>query len=189
MPLHSELRVALGDSAVGNGWSRAPGDQAWDPKSRTRCVCPEALLSLVEKRPGQTLRFVFPLEDSWSFAQQPPLQLLGAHHCVQPRPRAGRVECLAQTGRAALAGTYCPRISRASIDIAAGSRRINLLGCIFCGISAVAGHLVPSIGELIKLVAANWNTGWERMLPGVRASDDADRRHPQVVAVAAPARA
>ena len=35
---------------------------------------------------------------------------------------------------------------------------INLLGCIFFGISAVAGYLVPSSGSLINLAAANWNT-------------------------------
>ena len=34
----------------------------------------------------------------------------------------------------------------------------NLLGCIFFGISAVAGYLVPSSGSLISLAAANWNT-------------------------------
>ena len=35
---------------------------------------------------------------------------------------------------------------------------INLLGCIFFGISAVAGYLVPSTGSIINLAAANWNT-------------------------------
>jgi YrhK-like protein len=35
---------------------------------------------------------------------------------------------------------------------------INLLGCFFFGISAVAGYLVPSTGSLINLAAANWNT-------------------------------
>jgi peptidoglycan/LPS O-acetylase OafA/YrhL len=35
---------------------------------------------------------------------------------------------------------------------------INLLGCIFFGISAVAGYLVPSTGDLLSLAAANWNT-------------------------------
>ena len=35
---------------------------------------------------------------------------------------------------------------------------INLLGCIFFGISAVAGYLVPSTGSVINLAAANWNT-------------------------------
>ncbi len=35
---------------------------------------------------------------------------------------------------------------------------INLLGCIFFGISAVAGYLVPSTGSLINLAAANCNT-------------------------------
>jgi YrhK-like protein len=35
---------------------------------------------------------------------------------------------------------------------------INLLGCIFFGISAVAGYVVPSTGSMINLAAANWNT-------------------------------
>jgi peptidoglycan/LPS O-acetylase OafA/YrhL len=35
---------------------------------------------------------------------------------------------------------------------------INLLGCIFFGISAIAGYLVPSTGNLLNLAWANWNT-------------------------------
>ena len=35
---------------------------------------------------------------------------------------------------------------------------INLLGCIFFGISAVAGYVVPGSGSLLDLAAANWNT-------------------------------
>jgi hypothetical protein len=35
---------------------------------------------------------------------------------------------------------------------------INLLGCIFFGISAIAGYLVPSTGSILDLAAANWNT-------------------------------
>ena len=35
---------------------------------------------------------------------------------------------------------------------------VNLLGCIFFGISAVAGDLVPSTGSLLDQAAANWNT-------------------------------
>src|SRR5690349_778804 len=35
---------------------------------------------------------------------------------------------------------------------------VNLLGCIFFGISAVAGYVVPSQGSMIDLAAANWNT-------------------------------
>jgi hypothetical protein len=35
---------------------------------------------------------------------------------------------------------------------------VNLLGCIFFGISAVAGYLVPSTGSILDLAAANWNT-------------------------------
>ncbi len=35
---------------------------------------------------------------------------------------------------------------------------VNLLGCIFFGISAVAGHVVPSSGSMLDLAASNWNT-------------------------------
>ena len=35
---------------------------------------------------------------------------------------------------------------------------VNLLGCIFFGIAAVAGYLVPSSGSILDLAWANWNT-------------------------------
>jgi hypothetical protein len=35
---------------------------------------------------------------------------------------------------------------------------VNLLGCIFFGISAVAGYVVPSKGSMLDLAASNWNT-------------------------------
>src|SRR3954466_7462129 len=35
---------------------------------------------------------------------------------------------------------------------------VNLLGCIFFGIAAVAGYVVPSSGSILDLAAANWNT-------------------------------
>jgi hypothetical protein len=35
---------------------------------------------------------------------------------------------------------------------------VNLLGCIFFGISALAGYLVPATGSLLDQAAANWNT-------------------------------
>src|SRR3954453_12565825 len=35
---------------------------------------------------------------------------------------------------------------------------LNLLGCGFFGISAVAGYVVPSKGSVLDLAAANWNT-------------------------------
>ena len=34
----------------------------------------------------------------------------------------------------------------------------NLLGCVFFGISAVAGYVVPSTGSMLDQAAANWNT-------------------------------
>jgi hypothetical protein len=35
---------------------------------------------------------------------------------------------------------------------------VNLLGCVFFGVSAVAGFVVPATGTLVDLAAANWNT-------------------------------
>jgi hypothetical protein len=35
---------------------------------------------------------------------------------------------------------------------------VNLLGCIFFGIAAIAGYVVPSKGSVLDLAAANWNT-------------------------------
>jgi hypothetical protein len=35
---------------------------------------------------------------------------------------------------------------------------INMLGCVFFGISAVAGYVVPTTGSLLSQAAANWNT-------------------------------
>ena len=35
---------------------------------------------------------------------------------------------------------------------------VNLLGCVFFGISAVAGYVVPSTGSMIDQAGANWNT-------------------------------
>jgi hypothetical protein len=34
----------------------------------------------------------------------------------------------------------------------------NLLGCIFFGISAIAGYVVPTTGSILDQAAANWNT-------------------------------
>jgi hypothetical protein len=35
---------------------------------------------------------------------------------------------------------------------------VNLLGCIFFGISAIAGYVVPSTASMLDQAAANWNT-------------------------------
>jgi hypothetical protein len=35
---------------------------------------------------------------------------------------------------------------------------VNLIGCILFGISAVAGHVVPSTGSMLDQAASNWNT-------------------------------
>src|SRR5947209_7049132 len=35
---------------------------------------------------------------------------------------------------------------------------VNLLGCVFFGISAIAGYVVPSTGSMISQAACNWNT-------------------------------
>jgi hypothetical protein len=36
---------------------------------------------------------------------------------------------------------------------------VNLLGCIFFGVAAVAGYVVPTTGTMLDLAAANWTTG------------------------------
>ena len=35
---------------------------------------------------------------------------------------------------------------------------VNLLGCVFFGIAAVAGYVVPASGSMLDLAWANWNT-------------------------------
>jgi hypothetical protein len=35
---------------------------------------------------------------------------------------------------------------------------VNLIGCVFFGVAAIAGYIVPSTGSLIDQAAANWNT-------------------------------
>ena len=35
---------------------------------------------------------------------------------------------------------------------------VNLLGCVFFGISAIAGYVVPSTGSMVSQAACNWNT-------------------------------
>jgi hypothetical protein len=35
---------------------------------------------------------------------------------------------------------------------------VNLLGCVFFGISAVAGYVVPATGSMLQHAAANWTT-------------------------------
>lgn len=35
---------------------------------------------------------------------------------------------------------------------------VNLLGCIYFGVSAIAGYLVPSTGSILDQAAANWST-------------------------------
>jgi hypothetical protein len=35
---------------------------------------------------------------------------------------------------------------------------VNLLGCVFFGISAIAGYVVPAKGSVLSQAAANWNT-------------------------------
>ena len=36
---------------------------------------------------------------------------------------------------------------------------INLLGCVFFGISAIASYVLPDTGDVLDLAAANWATG------------------------------
>lgn len=36
---------------------------------------------------------------------------------------------------------------------------INLAGCVFFGISAIASYVLPDTGDVLDLAAANWSTG------------------------------
>lgn len=59
-------------------------------------------------------------------------------------------------------GSVCFLVSGAIAYRAAHPRTwpavVNLAGCVFFGISAVAGYVVPSSGSVLDLAAANWNT-------------------------------
>ncbi len=59
-------------------------------------------------------------------------------------------------------GSICFLVSGVIAFAAAGKRwwspTINLLGCVFFGVSAVAGFVVPDTGSMVDLAAANWNT-------------------------------
>jgi len=52
---------------------------------------------------------------------------------------------------------------------------VNLLGCIFFGISAVAGYVVPSTGSVLDRVQLEY-VARSRMLPGLRAGHTAHRQ-------------
>ena len=59
-------------------------------------------------------------------------------------------------------GSMCFLVSGV-IAFVASERRwwqpaVNLLGCVFFGISAVAGYVVPASGTMLDRAAANWNT-------------------------------
>ena len=71
------------------------------------------------------------------------------------------------TGAARSASWSPGRSPTAPRRVAAGCRArragwwqpaVNLLGCVFFGISAVAGYVVPSTGSMLDQAAANWNT-------------------------------
>jgi hypothetical protein len=59
-------------------------------------------------------------------------------------------------------GSICFLVSGAIAFVAASRRwwppSVNLLGCVFFGVSAVAGYVVPETGSMLDLAAANWNT-------------------------------
>jgi hypothetical protein len=51
-----------------------------------------------------------------------------------------------------------PHLRSARQDRDWGMAAVNLAGCVFFGISAVASYVVPSSGSLLDLPAANWTT-------------------------------
>jgi hypothetical protein len=74
------------------------------------------------------------------------------------RPDALGSICFLVSG--AIAYSAAPRHGWRPIRGGAGwwEPAVNLLGCIFFGVSAVAGYVVPASGSVIDLAAANWNT-------------------------------
>ena len=76
--------------------------------------------------------------------------------------RLARIDLLPRLRRDRLRGVAAPRTASDGLPARGGEGwwqpAVNLLGCIFFGISAVAGYVVPSTGSIIDLAAANWNT-------------------------------
>jgi YrhK-like protein len=52
-----------------------------------------------------------------------------------------------------------PRLLPAKRDREWTMAAVNLLGCVFFGISAIASYIVPSTGSIVDLAAVNWCTG------------------------------
>jgi hypothetical protein len=74
------------------------------------------------------------------------------------RPDAFGSACFLISGLIAYAAS--PRHGLLPARAAAGwwQPGINLLGCIFFGIAAIAGYVVPPTGSMLDLAAANWTT-------------------------------
>jgi hypothetical protein len=77
------------------------------------------------------------------------------------RPDALGSICFLVSG--AIAYRACPRRGRLGwrperIGRGWWEPAVNLLGCVFFGVAAVAGHVVPSSGSVLDLAAANLNT-------------------------------
>jgi hypothetical protein len=53
-----------------------------------------------------------------------------------------------------VSGALAYRVSARPRTMAA----VNLAGCVFFGISAIASYVVPDTGSILALAAANWNT-------------------------------
>ena len=53
-----------------------------------------------------------------------------------------------------ISGVLAYRVSTRPRTMAA----VNLAGCVFFGISAIASYVVPDTGSILDLAAANWNT-------------------------------
>ena len=51
-----------------------------------------------------------------------------------------------------------PHLRPARLDRDWTMAAVNLAGCVFFGVSAVASYLVPSSGSILDLAAANWTT-------------------------------
>ena len=60
---------------------------------------------------------------------------------------------------------------------------VNLLGCVFFGIAAVAGYVIPDDRLDDQPGGVNWDTGGRSVLLDLRAGDAAHGRHHEVAAI------
>ena len=73
-------------------------------------------------------------------------------------PRRTGLDLLPRLGRDRLSRVGPARLAAAAREVGMVGAVVNLLGCVFFGVSAIAGYVVPSSGSELDLAAANWTT-------------------------------